>query len=382
MHPMSLPLVSVIIPAYNAADYIDQTLESALAQTYSHIEVLVIDDGSTDQTAEIVQQFVCRDQRVILLHQANAGVAAARNLGIAHAQGEFIAPLDADDIWFPQKLEKQVDCLLDSDPQVGLVYTWSVLLDEAGSQLRFAQTAQLEGDVLIPLIFENFPGNASSPLIRHSSLNVVGDYDSRYKALNAQGCEDWDLYLRIAERYKFRVVPEILVGYRQVMGSMSFNLTQMKNAYEIMVANLAPRHPEIPPAYYQWSIAHFNWYIALKCRYRGDSVGTLQSLFSTVRLDNLYLLHPNLYHLTVISLINFSLKPIKGLLNQSWYFPFWVRPSSDLPKTRNSNQMTLLPENYFNRWLNRRIAHVEKIREQYHLVPEDLNRRVSPDIKP
>ncbi|HEY9862115.1 MAG TPA: glycosyltransferase family A protein, partial [Candidatus Obscuribacterales bacterium] len=93
------PLVSVIIPAYNAERFIARTLESVLNQTYQNIEVLVVDDGSSDRTPEIVHHFAEIDARIILFHQSNAGVAAARNLAIQHAKGEFIAPLDADDIW-------------------------------------------------------------------------------------------------------------------------------------------------------------------------------------------------------------------------------------------------------------------------------------------
>lgn len=108
----NLPFVSVIIPAYNAEAFIGRTLESVLAQTYENIEVLVVDDGSRDRTAEIVASFAQKDSRVILLKQQNAGVAAARNLAIEKSRGEYIAPLDADDIWYPSKLDKQVQCIL------------------------------------------------------------------------------------------------------------------------------------------------------------------------------------------------------------------------------------------------------------------------------
>lgn len=109
----NLPLVSVIIPAYNAESFIEETLKSVLAQTYPAIEVLVIDDGSQDRTPEIVAGMAERDPRVVLVKQSNAGVAAARNLGIDQSKGEFIAPIDADDIWYPENLEKQVQCMLD-----------------------------------------------------------------------------------------------------------------------------------------------------------------------------------------------------------------------------------------------------------------------------
>ena len=123
LHP--LPLVSVIIPAYNTAAFISKTLDSVLSQTYRNLEVLVVDDGSQDETPEIVKLIAQSDRRVTLLRQANAGVAAARNLAIQKSSGEYIAPIDADDIWFPQNLEKQVQYMLEASPLVGLVYAWS-----------------------------------------------------------------------------------------------------------------------------------------------------------------------------------------------------------------------------------------------------------------
>ena len=101
-------LVSVIIPAFNAAEHIRQTLNSVLAQTYQAIEVIVVDDGSADATGAIVEEFVKKDARFQLVRQSNAGVGAARNTAIRKARGKYIAPLDADDFWFPEKLEKQV----------------------------------------------------------------------------------------------------------------------------------------------------------------------------------------------------------------------------------------------------------------------------------
>ena len=122
-------LVSVIVPAYNAAATIGETLRSALAQTYPQLEVLVVDDGSTDATADIVRSFVARDPRVRLLQQANAGVAAARNLAIAQSRGAYVAPLDADDLWHPQKIALQLEALRRGGPRVGVVYCWWRVID-------------------------------------------------------------------------------------------------------------------------------------------------------------------------------------------------------------------------------------------------------------
>ena len=108
---MDKALVSVIVPAFDAAADIRQTLNSVLAQTYQEIEVIVVDDGSSDGTSAMVEEFVNRDPRFQLVRQSNAGVGAARNTAIRKARGKYIAPLDADDFWFPEKLEKQVACI-------------------------------------------------------------------------------------------------------------------------------------------------------------------------------------------------------------------------------------------------------------------------------
>jgi glycosyltransferase involved in cell wall biosynthesis len=123
-------LVSVIIPAYNEAATIERTISSVRSQTYSNLEMQVVDDGSTDETAAIVQRLAGIDHRIMLLRKPNGGLSSARNYGIAHAGGEFIAPIDADDLWHPDKIKKQMAVMRDGGDQVGLVYCWSRAIDE------------------------------------------------------------------------------------------------------------------------------------------------------------------------------------------------------------------------------------------------------------
>jgi glycosyltransferase involved in cell wall biosynthesis len=304
------PLVSVIIPAYNAEAFITQTLESVLAQTYQNLEVLVVDDGSRDTTPEIVQSFAQRDRRIQLLQQANAGVAIARNLGIQKAKGELIAPLDADDIWYPQKLEKQVNVFAESDESVGLVYAWSVYLDEEGRRMQACQVSEVEGNAYIPLTYGNFPGNASSVLIRRSCFDRVGGYDASYHARKAQGCEDWDLYLRIAEHYEFRLVPELLVGYRQVIGSMSFNHAAMKKSCDLLLDSVYQKCPQLSPRLYQWASSNFSWYLALRCMQSGDHLSAIAYLYQAAKLDFLPLLRPGFYRLLLKSYLKQVARPV------------------------------------------------------------------------
>lgn len=293
-----MPLVSVIIPAYNAEALITKTLESVLRQTYQHIEVLVVDDGSCDRTPNIVKEFAQRDCRVHLLQQANAGVAAARNLGIQHARGEFIAPIDADDIWYPQNVERQVQCFLESSSTVGLVYSWSAFIDEADVPTGGFCAFCIQGNIFLTLLCFNFLGNASATMIRRSCLEKVGTYSTELRSRNAQGCEDWDLYLRLAEHYQFGVVPEFLVGYRKLQNSMSRNSMAMADSWYFVLESACQRHPEVHAFLHRTSMSYFLLYLAQECDGVGDAKTALQFTRSAFQVNWLMsLIRPNLYRL-------------------------------------------------------------------------------------
>ncbi len=317
-----LPLVSVIIPAYNAEKFIVATLESVLSQSYQKIEVVIVDDGSRDRTVEIVREFAAKDRRIILFQQSNSGVAAARNLAIQKSKGEYIAPIDADDIWCTQKLEKQVQCLLQGSQSVGLVYTWTHHIDEEGLPTGTYHRCNLEGNVLTAMFIEEPIGNASVPLIRRSCLEKVGLYDTRLKEQNAQGLEDFDMYLRIAEHYEFKVVPEFLVGYRQVFGSMSRNTLTMAKSYNLVVENIRLRHPEIPTKIYNRHRSEMYYWFAFMSKQSGDHWGTLSWLSQGLLLDYKNLLHrPMLYKTFLLAIFYILAQPITSLFwtPQSWY---------------------------------------------------------------
>jgi hypothetical protein len=259
------PLVSIVVPAFNASAYLREALESALGQTYRHIEIVVVDDGSQDHTAEIVEEIACHDSRIRLIRQSNAGVAAARNCGIAAARGEFIAPLDADDIWDETKLERQVRRMLEGGLRTGLVYSWWIWIDENRNVLDASPRWQLDGDVLEKLIEINFTGNASVPLYRRECLEEVGGYNTSLRGQGGQGCEDWDLALRVAERYTAASVPAFLVGYRRLSNSMSADLSTMWKSQSLVMQELHRRQPEIPSKAFRRSQGQFALYLAGVC---------------------------------------------------------------------------------------------------------------------
>ncbi len=315
------PLVSVVIPAYNAEAFIERTLKSVLCQTYKNMEVLVIDDGSKDKTFEIVQSIAQQDSRVVLIQQNNAGVATARNLAIEKSQGEYIAPVDADDIWYPEKIEKQVNCILKAGESVGLVYCWSINIDENDVIIGHCPTLKLEGKVYTALLFQNFISNASTPLMRRACFARIGGYNCQFKQQSAQGCEDWDIYLRIAEHYEFQAVPEFLVGYRQVIGSMAGNYKSMLKSYELVMANVQQRHPETSDSIYRLSKIFYYNYMLGKFYNSGSYWITLLCLFKAVKSDWAILTRPGVYVMIAVCLVKIVANPITSLIwsdHRSW----------------------------------------------------------------
>jgi hypothetical protein len=221
------PNVSVVIPAYNAAGTLANTLASATDQTYRSLEILVVNDGSTDDTSSIVLRHSHADPRIRLIEKSHGGVASARNLGIAQSAAPFVAFLDADDLWHPTKISKQMAVLNGCDADTSLVYAPYRLIDDDGIVLRSTPFLGIQGWVLFRHFFVNPVGNGSAILVRKHVLDALGGFPTCLRDNGAQGSEDLLLQLRIASRYRFAVVPEYLVGYRRRSGSMSSNPEQM-----------------------------------------------------------------------------------------------------------------------------------------------------------
>lgn len=202
--------VSIIIPAYNSEAYIRQTLDACLAQTYRASEIIVVDDGSTDDTSAIVQSY---GDAVRLLQQENQGPALARNAGIEAATGEFIKFCDADDILYPRHLEKVMACF-QQNPDAAAVYTryLHVLADGQTPKPNITDPDLLSGDIYCDLLASNSDALLTSALtVKRACLLDVGLF---LPDPTLSPVEDWDLFLRIAARYHYANVPEILVNYR------------------------------------------------------------------------------------------------------------------------------------------------------------------------
>jgi glycosyltransferase involved in cell wall biosynthesis len=210
------PLVSVVIPNYNCARFLPAALDTALAQTYPHVEVIVVDDGSRDDSLDVLRPY---EDRVRVITQANQGVAAARNHGISASRGDLVAFLDADDEWHPEKLAKQVP--LFRRPAVGLVYCSLEYIDESGALLGtnftgrrgrvLREIALLQGTIVL--------AGGSTAVVRRECFERTGGFD-----LKLSTAADWDMWRRIACHWEVDVVREPLMRYRLRPGSMHRNV--------------------------------------------------------------------------------------------------------------------------------------------------------------
>lgn len=297
---MQQPLASVIMPAYNAERFLREAVDSALAQTWPHLEVVLVDDGSTDGTLELAKEFARRDPRVRVFTQENAGVGAARNRGITEARGEYIAPLDADDVWFPEKLARQIGALESKGERWGMAYCWSKSINEAGEVTEPLSHWPVEGDIFEALVYRNVIGNASVPLFRASVLRETGLYRTRAEQGGAQGCEDWDLTIRVAAKALAAEVPEYLVGYRQIPGTMSSNFSRMAASYEYSVSDLRKNHPGLPKSLLRWSAGHFYMYLLNTCYAAGKYAECFRLLGQLIQADPAMIFSPTIYRIVLM----------------------------------------------------------------------------------
>lgn len=212
------PLVSVIIPTFNMAKWLPNALDSVLAQTYSHWECIVIDDGSTDNTQEVVEHYSSKDRRIRGVHKESGGPSSARNAGIQISKGELIAFLDADDVWLPTKLTKQVE-LLSSVSSAGLCCTYFEEVDEQLNLLNqwpeIKARNKYSDDITPESLLENVsccgvPGSASSAVVRRECFEKLGLFDTRLRM-----GEDLDMWYRISLDFSILQQREVLVMLRK-----------------------------------------------------------------------------------------------------------------------------------------------------------------------
>jgi glycosyltransferase involved in cell wall biosynthesis len=272
-------LISVIIPVRNAERFIERTLKSVLTQTYSTFEVIVVDDGSTDRTGAVIESLARRDNRIRLFRGPSAGPSAARNAAAGYAKGGFIAPLDADDLWHPEKLARQMR-VMQASSKVGLVYCWSLDIDESDLVVPpVVEKCTAAGDVVLELVARNFLETASVPLIRRSCFEAVGGYDPNL----VKGSEDWKLGLALAGICEFGVVPAHLVGYRRSNASMSTHITAMEESIDLVIDWILERWPDLPRNIKRELFSNTNYYLAHKALTADNFISAMRYHIRSVR---------------------------------------------------------------------------------------------------
>src|SRR3990172_347270 len=210
------PLVSIVLPTYNCAAFLPHSIGSILAQTYNSYEIIVVDDGSIDNTKEVLTPFM-QKINYIYYHQ-NKGSHVARNIGIQSSRGKYIAFIDADDIWLPEKLQTDIE-YFETHPEVNMVYSKHLNIDQNGRMLDEASQKRLpSGNIFTQLFSEQNFIITSSVVVRKEIFETTGLF---YEQLS--NCQDWDMWLRIAFYFKVGGINTPLVKYRHNPHSLSKN---------------------------------------------------------------------------------------------------------------------------------------------------------------
>lgn len=224
------PTVSVIIPTYNRAHLIGRAIQSVLNQTYQDFELIIVDDGSTDNTEDIIKEFQKKDERIKRIrHDKNKGGSAARNTGIKAAKGDYIAFLDSDDEWLPQKINKQIVIFKERSSKIGAVYTGFLYLDKYGNRIKNAYIPRKKGYIYEDLLLKNCVGTCSTLLIRKECFKQVGLFDEKLPA-----SQDWDMWIRISRYYEYDFLENSFVKYRVHFNQISTNLNSKVRAEMLM----------------------------------------------------------------------------------------------------------------------------------------------------
>jgi hypothetical protein len=226
---MLQPLVSVIIPTYDRKELVQQAIDSVLTQIYSHREVIVVDDGSTDGTGKTLAARY--GDRIRYVWQENQGESVARNHGIELARGEYIALLDSDDLWLPEKLARQV-AVLDANTDADMVFCQAWIINKQGQRIGESPhgAGLRDSDLALEqLCFENkISGSCSTAVVRRSVFDQIGGFDTRIRF-----AEDWDLWLRMARHCRPMIIQEPLACIRQHRGTQSYYPSAEQNAQRL-----------------------------------------------------------------------------------------------------------------------------------------------------
>ncbi|MEX0729846.1 MAG: glycosyltransferase [Aquisalimonadaceae bacterium] len=247
----SEPLITVITPTFNRADYLGQAIESVLAQTWPHFELLVVDDGSTDDTATLMERYL-PDKRIQYFRQENQGQSVARNLALSHAKGEFVCFLDSDNAWLPEKLEISLRAFEDN-PDVDIIYGDAITIDETGAEISRENMKRHSGRIVPQMLRDNCV-SMNTAMTRRRCFDERGGMSGRRRV-----ADDYDLWLRFSAYYRFLYIPEYLAYYRVMADQISSDKTRRFDTNEAILRDFLAEHGDrVTPAEARMGWCHFH----------------------------------------------------------------------------------------------------------------------------
>ena len=276
--------ISVIIPCYNKEAFIAEALDSVLQQTYINAikEIIVVDDGSTDNTASVIKEKAALSPIIKYVYQKNGGVSAARNTGIENATGDYVAFLDADDLWLPDKIERQSKAL-EQHPEVGLFYTDLFKYDYKQQSLTPVKAIAYqasEQNLLFKFVAKGAPVIPSTVLVKRICFEKAGMFDTTLR----EGGEDIDMWLRIARQYAFQHVKGCLIKKRELKNSLGANTYENAKGYKIALDKMQQLEPAIAP-YRRERDAIIHYKVGLYLYKKGENTKAINEVKKSFKKD-------------------------------------------------------------------------------------------------
>jgi len=277
-----MPEVSIVIPTYNRANFLEKAVQSVLNQTFKDFELIIVDDGSVDNTKEVIKQYVEKDPRVKYFYQKNSGgTSVPRNVGIENSKGSYLAFLDSDDQWLPEKLEKQVLFFKNTkDKQLGFLDCGALVINASDESIiaKYKLPYSYRGNIFEKILKNNFILTPSGIFIKRIVLETIGKFDEDFKMLT-----DWDLYLRISKNYNFDFINESLFKYYV----HKENITKTLDRKEIIkdVINLFEKHKNDYSQYFpNLYIENLRYFANLYCKSGQGRLGR-ELFIKTIKLN-------------------------------------------------------------------------------------------------
>ena len=291
---MLVPRISVVVPAYNSAWSIGDTIRSVMAQTRRDFELLIVNDGSTDNLEEAIAPFAAVEPRLRIVPQRNGGLAAARNRGLAESRGEFVAFLDADDIWHPDFL-KLLSAALEGNGDAAFAYAHSFRIDKANRVIPAPRWRHEPRHDFTGLLTLNSVGNGSAALFRGGAARGCGGFDVSLRRRGVEGAEDWKLCLQLAARHPPTLVARYLVGYRLSETSMSqANPARQLRAINAVMADVRKEFGTMEPRHFRNARTLLNGWLIPAFLRNGEYATLLRLLAQSYLLNPLWFLSRDL----------------------------------------------------------------------------------------